>query len=101
MSEKNNYSELFRLLAGAPEPLTRNPFAPDSSFLAPKSAPKGSLAAMMGALAGPAKPKPPDLSVEHMKGLIDQSLSKKLDVNPGRQLPTIFDLAIGEGRQLN
>jgi class 3 adenylate cyclase len=49
----------------------------------------------------PVKPKPPDLSVEHMRGIIEESLAKKLNVNAGRQLPTIFDLAIGEGRQLN
>jgi class 3 adenylate cyclase len=41
------------------------------------------------------------MSVEHMKLMLEETLRKKLDVNPGRQLPTIFDLAIGEGRELN
>ena len=49
----------------------------------------------------PVKPKPPELSVDHMRAIMEESLSKKLKVNPGRQMPTIFDLAIGEGRHLN
>jgi adenylate cyclase len=36
-----------------------------------------------------------------MRGIMEESLGKKLNVNPGRQMPTIFDLAIGEGRHLN
>lgn len=36
-----------------------------------------------------------------MNQILRESLNKKLEVNPGRRLPTIFDLAVGEGRKLN
>lgn len=98
MTDKNDFSNLFAQLYR-----TQN-LGGSNNFLATppsSSTPPISLAALTRALAGPPKPKPPEMSVEHMKLMLEETLRKKLDVNPGRRLPTIFDLAVGEGRELN
>lgn len=102
MTDYNNKGnlDLLRLLLGSETPFTPSPFA-RVSLPPPPSCRPPALSGLMKALSQPAKPKPPVLSVEHMKGLLDESLNKKLEVNPGRQLPTIFDLSVGEGRELN
>jgi class 3 adenylate cyclase len=99
MTDHNDSSKLFARLYHL-----QNPNGSDSFPAVPlpsNSTSPGLLAALTRTLAGPPKHKPPELSVEHMKLMLEESLRKKLDVNPGRQLPTIFDLAIGEGRELN
>src|SRR6476469_2906363 len=101
MSDKN-YGDLFRLLAGVNKPPSHNPLALRTSATGVRptsNVSRPSLAGLVGALSN--KPKPPELSVEHMDQMIEASITKKLEVNPGRQLPTIYDLAIGEGRKLN
>lgn len=97
MSGKDNNFDFLSLLAGIQKPVAPNPFARVN--LPPP--PSASLAGLARVLSRPVRPQPPALSVEHMKGILEESVSKKPDVNPGRQLPTVFDLAIGEGRELN
>jgi adenylate cyclase len=96
----NYYPEILRALLDGSRPLAPNPIQL-TPFPAVDTARPPALAELVRALAGPSKPKPPNLSVDHMKELLSQSVNKKLEVNPGRQLPTIYDLAVGEGRQLN
>jgi adenylate cyclase len=101
MSNNDNYyPEILRALLAGSKPLAPNPFPP-TPFPVINAPRPPALGELVRALARPVKQKPPELSVEHMRELLSESVTKKLDVNPGRQLPTIYDLAIGEGRQLN
>lgn len=100
MNKDNNF-DFSSMLFSAPQNPTPSPFSNVAIPAAPSPRPSLSLADLMRGLSQPPKPKPPALSVEHMNQILTESLNKKLEVNPGRRLPTIFDLAIGEGRKLN
>lgn len=99
MNKDNNFDYL-SMLFSAPQNPTQNSFS-NVTPSASSTRPSLSLADLLRGLSQPPKPKPPALSVEHMNQILTESLNKKLEVNPGRRLPTIFDLAIGEGRKLN
>lgn len=101
MSGNNKDFDFLSFFAGTQNDVFPNPFAPVKNPPVPTSHPAPAFPALMRALTQAQKPKPPALSVQHMAQILEESLGKKLDVNPGRQLPTIFDLAIGEGRKLN
>src|SRR5262249_31576511 len=42
----------------------------------------------------------PRVGIEHLRSIVSEAISKKVEVNAGREMPSIMTLAVGEGRKL-